>query len=293
MHGLMQDHPLLISSLIRHAAANHGGREVVSRLGDGSIHRTDYATIERRARRLAQTLERQGIRPGDRIATLAWNSYRHVECFYGVSGMGAVLHTVNPRLFHEQIAYIIRHAEDRVLIFDADLLPIVEKIAPEIGCVERYVVLTDRTGHSGVRQSRARRLRGLDCSRRRRLRLARVRRARRFVALLHVGYDGQPEGRALQPSLDADPCVQRRTGGFVRALESRHRDADRAAVPCERLVAAVRVPDGRREDGAARQSHGCRQPARTDRGRARDVRGRCPDHLDDAARLHGGAGRAR
>ena len=118
MHGLMQDHPLLISSLIRHAAANHGKREVVSRLGDGSIHRTDYATIERRARRLAQTLERQGIRPGDRIATLAWNSYRHVECFYGVSGMGAVLHTVNPRLFHEQIAYIIRHAEDRVLIVD-------------------------------------------------------------------------------------------------------------------------------------------------------------------------------
>ena len=146
MHGLMQDHPLLISSLIRHAAANHGRREVVSRLGDGSIHRTDYATIERRARRLAQTLELQGIRPGDRIATLAWNTYRHVECFYGVSGMGAVLHTVNPRLFHEQIAYIIRHAEDRVLIFDADLLSIVEKIAPEIGCVERYVVLTDRAG---------------------------------------------------------------------------------------------------------------------------------------------------
>ena len=146
MHGLMQDHPLLISSLIRHAAANHGGREVVSRLGDGSIHRTDYATIERRARRLAKTLELQGIGAGDRIATLAWNTFRHVECFYGVSGMGAVLHTVNPRLFHEQIAYIIRHAEDRVLIFDADLLSIVEKIAPEISCVERYVVLTDRAG---------------------------------------------------------------------------------------------------------------------------------------------------
>ena len=116
----------------------------MSRLGDGSIHRTDYATIERRARRLAQTLEPQGIRPGDRIATLAWNTFRHVECFYGVSGMGAVLHTVNPRLFHEQIAYIIRHAEDRVLIFDVDLLSIVEKIAPEIGCVEHYVVLTER-----------------------------------------------------------------------------------------------------------------------------------------------------
>jgi fatty-acyl-CoA synthase len=145
MHGLMQDHPLLISTLIRHAAANHGGREVVSRLGDGSIHRTDYATIERRARRLAQALDSRGIRPGDRVATLAWNSYRHLECFYGVSGMGAVLHTVNPRLFHEQIEYIIRHAEDRVLFFDADLLPIVESIAPRIGCVEHFVVLCDRS----------------------------------------------------------------------------------------------------------------------------------------------------
>ncbi len=144
MHGLMQDHPLLISSLIRHAAENHGRREVVSRLGDGSIHRTDYATIERRARRLARALESRGIRSGDRVATLAWNTYRHVECFYGVSGHGAVLHTVNPRLFREQIAYIIRHAEDRILIFDVDQLPTVETIAAEIDCVERFVVLCVR-----------------------------------------------------------------------------------------------------------------------------------------------------
>ena len=86
MHGLMQDHPLLISGLIAHAARNHGRREVVSRLGDGTIHRTNYATVERRARALAYTLESLGMRPGDRIATLAWNSYRHLECFYGVSG---------------------------------------------------------------------------------------------------------------------------------------------------------------------------------------------------------------
>ena len=144
MHGLMQDHPLLISSLIRHAAENHGRREVVSRLGDGSIHRTDYATIERRSRRLARALESRGIRSGDRVATLAWNTYRHVECFYGVSGHGAVLHTVNPRLFREQVAYIIRHAEDRVLIFDADQLPTVETIAAEMDCVERCVVLCGR-----------------------------------------------------------------------------------------------------------------------------------------------------
>jgi fatty-acyl-CoA synthase len=144
MHGLMQDHPLLTSALIRHAAHNHGRREVVSRLGDGSIHRTDYASIERRARGLAQKLESMGIRPGDRVATLAWNGFRHLECFFGVSGMGAVLHTVNPRLFREQIAYIIRHAEDRVLLFDAELLPIVEAIAAEIPGVEHFVVLDAR-----------------------------------------------------------------------------------------------------------------------------------------------------
>jgi len=119
MQGLMQDHPLLVSGLIRHAASQHPQREIVSRLGDGSIHRTAYETVERRARALAQKLESMGIRSGDRVATLAWNGYRHLECFYGVSGMGAVLHTVNPRLFREQIAYIIRHAEDRVLLFDA------------------------------------------------------------------------------------------------------------------------------------------------------------------------------
>ena len=144
MFGLMQDHPLLISGLIHHAAENHGPREIVSRIGDGSLHRTHYQAIEGRARRLASRLESAGIRHGDRVGTLAWNTYRHLECFYGVSGMGAVLHTVNPRLFHEQIAYIIRHAEDRVLLFDADLLPIVEAVADEIRCVERFIVLSDR-----------------------------------------------------------------------------------------------------------------------------------------------------
>ncbi len=144
MLGLMQDHPLLISSLIRHAAQNHGRRDVVSRLVDGSIHRTDYATVERRARRLADSLESRGIKPGDRVGTLAWNTFRHLELFYGVSGTGAVLHTVNPRLFREQISYIIRHAEDRVLMFDVDQLPLVESIADELGCVEHFVVLVER-----------------------------------------------------------------------------------------------------------------------------------------------------
>src|SRR5271157_5043702 len=97
MQGLMQDHPLMISAIIRHAARHHGGSEIVSRGVDGSMHRQDYVTLERRARRLARVLAGLGVRPEDRVATLAWNGFRHVELYYAISGMGAICHTVNPR----------------------------------------------------------------------------------------------------------------------------------------------------------------------------------------------------
>ena len=106
MHGLMQEIPLMISSLIRYAARYHGDRQVISRTVEGPIHRYSYQECERRAKRLANLFGRLGIRRGERIGTLAWNGYRHLELFYGVSGIGAVLHTVNPRLFTEQIVYI-------------------------------------------------------------------------------------------------------------------------------------------------------------------------------------------
>ena len=143
MHGLMQEIPLMISSLIRYAAEYHGGRQVVSRTVEGPIHRYGYADCERRARRVARLMERLGIRHGDRVGTLAWNGYRHLELFYGVSGMGAVLHTVNPRLFTEQIVYIVNHAEDRVLFVDLGFVPLVEGIADQLATVEHVVVMTD------------------------------------------------------------------------------------------------------------------------------------------------------
>ena len=146
MYGLMQDHELLISSVIRHAAAQHARREIVSREASGTLHRTSYGELERRARWLAGALVQIGIGRGDRVATLACSHYRHLECFYGISGMGAVLHTVNPRLFKEQLVYIMNHAEDRVLLFDADLLPLVESLAPQLETIERYVVLAERAG---------------------------------------------------------------------------------------------------------------------------------------------------
>ena len=143
MQGLMQEIPLMISSLIRYAAEYHGDRQVVSRTVEGPIHRYGYAECERRARRVANVMAGLGIGHGDRVGTLAWNGYRHLELFYGVSGMGAVLHTVNPRLFTEQIVYIINHAEDRVLFVDLTFVELVERIADQLTTVEHVVVMTD------------------------------------------------------------------------------------------------------------------------------------------------------
>ena len=144
MRGLMQNHQLLISSLIEHAANAHPNTEIVSRTLEGSIHRCTYADIERRAKQVARALTAMGITQGERICTLAWNGFRHLELYFGVSGFGGVLHTANPRLFPEQIEYIINHAEDQFLFFDSCFLPLVEKLAPKLKSVKAYVVLTDR-----------------------------------------------------------------------------------------------------------------------------------------------------
>ncbi|HVC62835.1 MAG TPA: long-chain-fatty-acid--CoA ligase [Acetobacteraceae bacterium] len=147
MLGLMQQQPLLVSSFIRHAARNHATVEVISRLADDTIHRTNYAEVEQRSRRLARALQRLGVRHGDRVATLAWNSHRHLELYYAVSGMGAVCHTVNPRLALDDIAYIVNHAEDVVLFADAGFAALVTALAPLVRETVRSVaLLADPTG---------------------------------------------------------------------------------------------------------------------------------------------------
>jgi 3-(methylthio)propionyl---CoA ligase len=143
MLGLMQDWPLLLHKVIDFAALQHGQREVVSRSIEGPLHRTNYAQVRDRALRLAQRLKRDGIRLGDRVATLAWNGYRHLEAWYGIVGLGAIYHTVNPRLFPEQIAWIINHAEDRIVFVDLTFVPLLEALADKLPSVERYIVLTD------------------------------------------------------------------------------------------------------------------------------------------------------
>src|ERR1700755_315147 len=143
MLGLMQDWPLLCHRIIDHAAIQHGDRPVVTRSVEGPIHTTNYRDIRKRALRLAQRLDRDGVKLGDRVATLAWNTWRHLEAWYGILGIGGIYHTVNPRLFPEQIVWIINHAEDRVMMTDLTFVPLLEKLADKLTSIERYVVLTD------------------------------------------------------------------------------------------------------------------------------------------------------
>jgi len=137
--GAMQDFPLRIMRLMDHAEREHGTREIVAARADGTTFRTDWRRTAHDARRMAQALERIGIRPGDRVATLGMNHDRHLTAWFGVVGAGGVLHTVNPRLFDDQLIYIITHAEDRVLLYDAAFEELVERLKPNLPTVEQYV----------------------------------------------------------------------------------------------------------------------------------------------------------
>jgi 3-(methylthio)propionyl---CoA ligase len=141
--GLMQTTPLQIIDILKFAAAAHGAREIVSRLVEEPIWRYDYARCLARTEQAAKALARLGVKSGDRVASLAWNTHRHLELFYAVPGLGAVLHTVNPRLFDEQIVYIMNHAESSVLLFDKSFLAQVERLAPQLKSVKTFVMLSD------------------------------------------------------------------------------------------------------------------------------------------------------
>jgi fatty-acyl-CoA synthase len=144
MQGLMQDWPLLVNTLLDHAKEWHGEREIVTRTVEGPIHRYTYADLHSRARKCANALARLGVEPGDVVATMAWNTHRHMEVWYGVMGSGAVCHTVNPRLFHDQIVYIANHAEDKLFFLDTSFVPVLEAVKDELPRVQAYVVMTDR-----------------------------------------------------------------------------------------------------------------------------------------------------
>ena len=225
--GQMMDMPLLVSSLISRRAAR-GDTEIVSKRVEGDLHRYTYRDCERRAKQLAQALARLGVETGDRVGTLAWNGYRHLEAYYGIGGMGAVCHTINPRLFPEQIAYIVNHAEDRYVFFDINFAPLVEAIAPQCPHVKGWVAMTDaahlpsgttpflcyETLVSGGRP------------------LAAPRRAA-GVGAVHVGHDRQPEGRAVFAPLDR--VMRRRAARRDEPVRDGRRAASRADVPRQRM----------------------------------------------------------
>jgi len=144
MQGLMQDWPLVVSSIIDHARLNHPEREIVTRSVEGPIHRYTYRDMHGRSKRFAKALTRLGVKQGGVVATLAWNTYRHMEAWYGIMGIGAVCHTLNPRLFAEQLIYIANHAEDQYLLLDLTFVPLAEAIAAKLPTIKGYIILTDR-----------------------------------------------------------------------------------------------------------------------------------------------------
>ncbi|MET0388078.1 MAG: 3-(methylthio)propionyl-CoA ligase [Polyangiales bacterium] len=144
MQGLMQDWPLVIPSILDHANLYHPEQEIVSRLVEGPIHRETYRDLHNRSKRLAKALTRLGVKKGQVLGTLAWNTHRHLETWYGITGIGAVCHTLNPRLFLDQLAFIANHAEDQYLFLDLTFVPIAEALAPRCPSIKGYIILTDR-----------------------------------------------------------------------------------------------------------------------------------------------------
>ena len=240
LRGMMMDRPLLVSSVIDYAAEVYPDVQMVSQTVEGGLHRYGYAQARERIGRLANALIGLGIKPGDRVATLAWNGYRHFELYYAIAGIGAVCHTINPRLFPEQITYIANHAEDTALFFDLTFLPLVEKLEPALKTIKTYVLMTDREHMPANGQMRRPALlRGPAGGDAVGLRVAGVRRERRLRALLHVGHHRRAQGRALFQPLDAAAHVlpHRHAPRPVRAQP--HDPARRAAVPRQCLEPAL------------------------------------------------------
>ncbi len=231
MLGLMQEWPLLCHKLIDNAERQHGKREIVSRSIEGPIVRTTYAEIHRRALKVAQRLERDGYRLGDRIATLAWNTARHIEAWYGIMGVGAIYHTLNPRLFPEQIVWIMNHAEDKAIFVDLTFMPLLEKIAGAVKSLKQVIVLTDKAhmpqttlpnvvayeewldeadGDFAWKTFDENTAAGMCYT---------------------SGTTGDPKGVALQPPLERAACHDRRHARRDGPVVARHDPAGRADVP--------------------------------------------------------------
>ena len=245
------DYPLTLAAIGRRAESLFGDRPVVSRRADGSLHRSTWAESLRRAHRLASALRGLGVGPGDRVATLCWNHDRHLEAYFAVPLLGAVLHTLNLRLHPDELAYIARHAEDRVLIVDEALLPLLERFRSRAE-FRHVIVIADgaaRAGrHARLRAAARRGARGA-------ARAARPRRARRRRDVLHLRHHRPLEGGRLLAPLARAPLDGHRHGRELRDQRGRHRARGHPHVSRQCLGSAVHGRAHRREAGLSRASN--------------------------------------
>ena len=289
MRGLMQDWPLLVHTILDHASKWHGDREIVSRTVEGPIHRYTYADLDRRARQLASAAEKRlGIKLGDMVGTMAWNGYRHMETWYAIMGLGAVVHTLNPRLFHDQLTYIINHAEDGWIFTDTTFVPIFEKLQSELKTVKGYVIMTDRD-HMPAETS----LPNVVC----------------YEDLLAEGdadfqwpaFDentacgmcytsgttGNPKGVLYSHRSNVIHAMVQTGGDAMDAVEPGNHPAGGPDVPCQCLVAGVFRPHVGCQAGSAGRPHGRRGDLRIARWREGHLHRGGPHHLADAVAAPG------
>ena len=252
MLGLMQGSPLLCHRIIDHAAIYHGERKVITRSIEGPIHTTNYAEIRARALKVAQRLEKDGIKLSDRVATLAWNTWRHLEAWYGVLGLGAIYHTVNPRLFPIRLHGLSsNHAGDRAMFTDITFVPLLEKIADKLPTIERYIVLTDPAHMPKTTLKNAVAYEEWIDEVDRRFRMEIIRREHGSGHVLHLRRNRAIEGRAVFASLQCIAHIYGGLAGLQGSLVTRRRIASRADCSCEWLVLRLLHADGRRHDGDA------------------------------------------
>ena len=209
MQGLMMNWQLTMDKDLEHANRLYPTKRVTTMQPDGSLHRYTYGDMYKRVKRLAKALTQLGVEPGDRIGTFAWNNYQHLELYFAIPGAAAVCHTLNIRLFPEQLAYIINHAEDKIVFIDGTLLPLYEKVAPQATGVQHHV-LFNAPREAASRLPNVLFYEDLIEGSRRGLRLALYGREPGHGHVLHLRHHGRTQGRALQPPLDVPPHAGRK-----------------------------------------------------------------------------------
>ncbi len=249
MLSTMQDAPLLVSGILRHGQQVYGDSRVLTITGaDGEASVATFAEVAERSERLARALARLGIGDSDRVGTFLWNNQTHQEAYLAIPGMGAVLHTLNLRLFPEQLAYVINHAEDQVVIVDASLVPLLARVRDQLTTVKHFVVVGETDASALGETLDYEELLAAESAR---LRLARIRRTPGRRHVLHLGHHRQPQGRGLQPPVDLPPLVRGDLGLDPGGQRAGQRALHRPHVPCQRLGHAVRrLHDRRRSDHA-------------------------------------------